>query len=72
MVKRDDREGKHSAYPSGKSKYYVTVYEFENKDLVAVACMDFHIKDTKTVADHLRVDIYTDAYHYFLKNEAYK
>ena len=72
LVERIDKEMKHTAYPSGNSMAYLSAFSFlKSKDIVVIACINFSEKDTDHI-DHLRVDIYTSSYDYFLTYEAYK
>ena len=73
LVKKFEGKKKHTAYPEGNSfMYYYALRFIKTGDFIAIACLDFSKKDTEIMIDHLRADIYTNEYDYFLVHEAYK
>ena len=73
LVEKFEGKKKHTAYPDGNSfMYYYALRFVETGNFIAIACLDFSKKDTEIMIDHLRADIYTDEYDYFLVHEAYK
>ncbi|WP_415324052.1 hypothetical protein [Candidatus Pelagibacter sp. Uisw_127] len=73
LVDKFEGKKKHTAYPMGNSFAYYYAIKFKKTDnFIAISCLNFSKKDTKTMVDHLRADIYTNEYDNFLVNEAYK
>ena len=68
-------EGKrnHTAHLDGDSLvHYFAIRFIKTKDFIVISCIDIDPKDDINGIDHMRADVYTSEYDYFLVHVAYK